>query len=735
MSLPRWTVYPALAVIVGILVIAIPKRTDADPNAGAAHVKSGDLLHKPVVVLGIDGLDPDILAEVIEIYPERMENFRWLIEQADGIQPLGTSTPPQSPVAWSNFITGQDPGGHGIFDFIHRDLETRGPLGSTSVTEEGGHISLPGPWIIPTGGDSYSNRTGDSFWKILADNGVPADIWRMPANFPVEPSKGVSFPGMMTPALDSAYGECTLLTSNPGLKYDLGYKKVGTLQEAQEDEYIGTLNGPPNPMREYPADEPDKFEKLPVTVLVDRTANAAVIEVGKEKVVLQPGQWSHFLRVDYEMLPLGAMNLSGVCRFYLRSLEPEIELYISPVNLSPESPPAPVSEPSSASADLAEGIGLYYTQGMAEDVNALKNGVLADNEFMSQVELVYVERKRMLDYAIDRYLEDDEGGLLFFYFSTVDLACHMMWRHHDSAHPAHDPQLAAADSSAWSKRNGSVWADTVHDLYLRMDPVLGRVRERLGDDTTLIVMSDHGFAPFRRMFNLNTWLLEEGYLVLKDGEEKELPRNDPDHKKVHIFFEPEVGEDGEIAWASKVDWTKTRAYGMGFNGLYLNLAQREKDNPQTPDIDESGIVDPAQAEALLREIKGKLEAVRDDETGLRPILRCDLATDVYSGERLDNGEAPDILVGFNAGYGNSDASSTGRIPHEILEDNAPATFGGKLGTFNGSHLMAPEVVSGTLLSNKPVQEGQHRLEDLTVEILKQYGIDPPAQMKGHPVLK
>jgi predicted AlkP superfamily phosphohydrolase/phosphomutase len=287
----------------------------------------------------------------------------------------------------------------------------------------------------------------------------------------------------------------------------------------------------------------------------------------------------------------------------------------------------------------------------------------------------------------------------------------MMWRHHDAEHPHHDPAFAARDSSAWSGRPGSTWKDVVHDLYLQMDPVLAHVRERVGDDTLLIVMSDHGFAPYRRKFSLNTWLLERGYLVLQEGRAKELPRDDAGWRAVNVF--------------EAADWTRTRAYGIGFNGLYLNLAGRERDDPSTAE-DESGIVDPAAAGALLAELQRELEAYRDPVGGAQVVLRCDLAGDVYDGARL--GEAPDLLVGYAAGYGNSDPASLGRVPQHVLEDNLG-------GTFNGSHLMAPEVVAGTLLTNGSIADGEHSLRDVTVEILKQYDIQPGAGMRGHPVLE
>jgi predicted AlkP superfamily phosphohydrolase/phosphomutase len=713
MRLPRWTVYPALGVLAAGLLLAVPRRGPADPRAAAeASIK------KPLVILGVDGMDPELLAEVIERYPERMQNFRWLVAAADGIHSIETSNPPQSPVAWSNFITGMNPGGHGIYDFLHRDLVTRAPIPSTTKIEPGFELNLPGKYKIDIGADSPTNRSGEAFWTILRAHGVPADVWRIPANFPVDPSEGVSFSGMMTPALDSAYGECTFFTTDTLRNAKLGYKKTEQLEE-YDGRIFTKISGPPNPFIEHSPAEICTFK-----IYVDREAGAAILYLGDgaaaEKVVLKPGEWSDFLRLDFKMLPLGMMNMSGITRFYLRSIEPEVELYASAVNFDPAAPAAPVSEPVEASAELAEEIGRYYTQGMAEDVNALKRGVLDDSEFMQQVTLIHHETMDMLDYALERFVDNGKQGLLFFYFSEIDLACHMMWRHGDEAHPAHEAELARKSASAWTERAESTLADTVEDMYLRLDPALGRVREVLGDDVTIVVMSDHGFAPYHREFSLNTWLVDNGYLKLKEGLLKELPEGDPEHKDVHIF-------------GPEVDWSKTRAYGVGFNGLYLNLAGREQDNPATELEDESGIVQPGEVEGLLREIKAKLEAVVDPKTGKRPVLRCDLAMDLYTGSRL--AEAPDLLVGYDSGYGNSDDSSLGRIPHELLVDNSPASHKGKLGTFNGNHLMHPDVVPGILLSNRPVRDGKFKLEDLTVEVLRQYGIEPPETMKGSPVLE
>jgi len=670
-KLPRWTVWPALGILFTFAIPGVPWHS----------AETGPFPR--VVFVGIDGLDPDLLLQVIAKHPERMQNFAALVAQG-GLHRLQTSTPPQSPVAWSNFITGLDPGGHGIFDFIHRDPQTRDVATSVTKPMEAKSIGI-GDYQLPLGGDAESNRTGKAFWQILAENGVPADVWRMPANFPVTPSKGWSFSGMMTPAVDSAYGEYHLFTTVASGNSVAGSGKVEFVQRFGNRLTL-ELPGPPNPFR-----KDEKRVTIPLTASIDPQAGAVVLELGKTPLVLRPGQWSEFVRVSFPLLEHGVASVAGVVRFYLRALEP-FELYASPINIDPLDPVTPVSAPKSASATVAKKISIYYTQGMPEDVNALKDQALSDAEFMQQSNLVHDEGARMLDFALARWNANKEGGFLFFYFSGVDLCSHMMWRHGDAAHPFHDEGLAASSDEGWTHRPGSTWREVLEDVYLRMDPVLGRIRAQLPKDALLVVMSDHGFEGWHRKFNLNTWLVENGYLVLKPNEARDL---------------------------SHADWSKTRAYGVGFNALYLNLAGREGKGGNAP-----GIVKPgAEADALLAELKTKLESLRDGDA--RPILRVDLAREVYHGERLD--EAPDLIVGYNAGYGNSDASTLGRIPEKIIEDNTG-------GTFNGNHLMAPELVEGTLLTNGKVLEGPHGLEDLTVEILRQFGIQPGKGMRGHPVL-
>ena len=688
----------------------------------------GETKYPRLVVLGIDGLDPEILAEAIERFPAETRNFQALAAQGQGIKSLATSCPPQSPVAWSNFITGMNPGGHGIFDFIHRDPATRHIKASIMNDEPGEDLHLWGTsYKMPWGGSSEPNRTGTPFWALLGDHDIPADVWRMPFNYPVTAGKGLSFPGMMTPAVDSAYGEATLYTTDASV--NIGKGRLSILREPRNGRILTSIVGPTNSFQdnfkkgadgELERDEDGEAIRLPkpasvpMTIYVNEEESSAAITIdGGETLVMEPGEWSDFVTITFSMLPMGASDMNGIVRFYLRSLSPEIELYMSPINMDPMSPAAVISEPSDASAELAGQIGLYYTQGMAEDVGAYKKGMLTTEEFMQQVELVYIERNRMLDVALDRYTQNDEGGLLFFYYSTVDLGSHMMWRHSDDQHPDHNAAFAAQSSEAWTKRAGSTWKDSVMDLILRMDPVLGKIRSEVGDDTAIMVMSDHGFAPFRRKFDLNSWLVDEGYLVLKEGSSKELPSGTEGFSEVNI--------------SRAVDWSKSRAYGIGFNGLYLNLQGREGLGGHGGELNVPGIVKPgAEADALLLELKRKLEGLVDPKDGGTPILRCDLATAVYSGARV--GEAPDIQVGYNWGYGNSDEAAVGRITSDWLTDNLG-------GTFNGSHLMSPDVVAGILITNQKVKSEAQALADLTASILDFYGLGLEPGMVGQNIFE
>jgi predicted AlkP superfamily phosphohydrolase/phosphomutase len=519
-----------------------------------------------VFVLGVEGMDPQILGRMIA--EGKMPNFAKLAKDGS-FRPLATSNPPQSPVAWSTFVTGLDPGGHGIFDFVHRDPKTYTPISSATPPpgEPGSALHLFG-YYLPIGGESpKNNRGGVPFWDKLHDAGVPVEVYRMPGNYPPTPSKAKVLSGMGTVDMRGGYGVYTWFTDQPvpgrhDLKGDIQLVSVQDEDlDGVPDTVRGTLKGAPNIFRLPPGKVPGDGDYLtaPVTIRIDRDAPVALVEAGTARAVLKQGEWSDWLDVRFDPLPGGVMAMTGMVRFYAKQLRPGFQVYASPVNISPAAPAQEISTPSKFAPELASFLGPFYTQGMPEDTNALKDKMFTDDDYVAQVALVQKDAGAMLDLALSRF---QRGGMTFVYLSDIDLQCHMLWRHGDPKYPN------APHHPAWEPGPAQAHAGDIEGYYRHVDGLLGRVRERLPEDTVLIVMSDHGFQPYTREVHLDAWLRDHGWLALKDGK-----------------------KTGRMA-TGDVDWSKTKAYGIGFNSVYLNLRGREAE----------GIVPPAEADAVVAEL-------------------------------------------------------------------------------------------------------------------------------------
>jgi predicted AlkP superfamily phosphohydrolase/phosphomutase len=620
-----------------------------------------------LIILGIDGMDPQLLKQFMQ--QGKMPNFSRLAEQGS-FRLLTTSIPPQSPVAWSNLITGMNAGGHGIFDFIHRDPKTLELYFSISHVEGPKHSIHLGSWVIPLGGGSAEQlRKGKAFWEILDQHGIPNTIFRIPANFPPVPAKGRTISGMGTPDLRGTYGTFSFYTDDPTTAP--GAVEGGQVipVQVENSRVAASLIGPDNTFRRgSPA------ATAPFTVSIDPLESVAEIAVKGQEFVLREGEWSDWVRVEFQLVPFFA-NVSGMCRFYLKQAHPRLQLYVSPINIDPAAPALPISTPSRYSRLLSEEAGEFYTQGISEDTKALSDGMLDDQEYLEQARTVLAEHRRIFDAEFPKF----KRGVFFFYFSSLDLNSHMFWRLMDPKHPAYDSALAAQNGSA------------IESFYEQMDQVLGEVLPKLDDHTTLLVLSDHGFAPYYRSFNLNTWLLNNGYIKLKS-------QADPD-------------SNGSFA---NVDWSHTLAYGVGLNGLYLNLRGRER----------NGIVQPGvEGDTLIKEIKGKLLSVRDTRAGLPVITRVDLARDVYQGPYAQSG--PDLLVGYNRGYRAGWKTILGAFSPEALEDNT--------NRWSGDHCIDFTLVPGVLLSNRKIATGTPALTDIAPTILSEFGIAKTKGMMGESV--
>ena len=608
-----------------------------------------------VIVLGFDGMDYELTRRMMS--EGRLPNLQRMAEDG-AFSALETSIPPQSPVAWSDFITGLDAGGHGIFDFLHRDPETMVPYLSTTITEPPGRTLRLGRWEIPLGGgEVVLMRQGVPFWEVLEEQGVPTTIVRMPANFPPSGTAGRELSGMGTPDILGGYGTYSLFTTAPER---LGGSPGGDVQRAdiRRGVFNGSLRGPPNPLLVELEELQSDF-----TVYLDPVRPVVKIEIGDEEVILQEGDWSEWVPIEYP-LPF-FQKLRGMTRFYLKQVRPEFQLYATPVNLDPLDPAMPISTPDDFATELAEG-GRFYTQGFPEDTDAISDGVFDEEQFLAQAALAAEEIRRQYLALLDGF----EDGLLFNYFGFLDQVSHLMWRATDPEHPAYD-----------EARDGP-YADVIEDLYIEADDIVGRTLARLeeiGGDGTLIVMSDHGFTSWRRAFSLNSWLEQNGYLTVRDRNRRDLD------------------------FLQNVDWSGTQAYALGLSGLYVNLEGREA----------NGIVPPAERGILLREITRGLLREDDPATDELAITRVYARDETYT----DTGDAeigPDLVIGFAKGVRSSDESAAGQIPAEILTDNT--------GAWSGDHIMDHETVPGVLVSNRPLQVPAGSLKELAAAVLAEFGV-------------
>ena len=630
-------------------------------------------LGKKVIVIGIDGMDPQLCASMMEegLLPNLSK-----ISAVGGFSALGTSTPPQSPVAWANFINGAGPGSHGIFDFIHRHPQQQcKPFYSAAETlpgegawEFGDHQLQLDFWPINhKAPKTVLRRQGVPFWDYLDAAKIPSTFYDLPSNYPPSPSLygyHRCLSGMGTPDMLGTYGTYQYFSEDApeeGLE-EGGGKRTQLVFEG--DSARASLVGPENSFLRSPQPVAVDFE-----VHRDTRSNAALLEVQGRKILLEPGQWSPWLRLDFSLSTpsfLPTEHVSGICRFYVQEVSPNFRLYVTPVNVDPEKPAVQLSEPPEFIKDVSGELGMFYTTGFQEDHKALSNGVFEDEEFRRQATMVLEERLALFEYAVENY----DDGLLFFYFSSSDLQSHMFWWDSDEKHPTRSGPQAQK------------YFRHIKQLYQQLDSVIGDIHDRYGGKATIFVMSDHGFANFGRQFNLNSWLRDYGFLNPRDCS----------------------------SILQNADWSRTRAYGLGINGLYLNLKGRERD----------GIVEPGEEqEELTRRLIARLQAVRDFN-GRKVIRRVYRTDEVYSGGATEL--APDLIIGYARGYRASWETCLGELTPDVLTDNTSA--------WSADHCADTQEIPGVLCCNQPLRAESPSLVDLAPTILSEYGLPIPATMTG-----
>ena len=468
-----------------------------------------------VMVVGLDGLEPSIVEAMLA--RGECPNLARLGREG-GYRRLATTLPAQTPVAWSSFAVGANPGAHGIFDLLTRDPSSYRPQVSLFRYEQQSRFLAP---------RAVNLRGGKPVWAWLSEAGVESTVLRHPCTYPPDPLRGRMLAGVGVPDIRGGFGATAWITDAPEAP---GRESEHLTQVTPDRDGIAVLRlrGP-----RTGADDATVEVRLRI-----RAADGAVelAADGGPPVTVSQGRWSDWLCLRFKV---GApQRVQAQVRFHLVSASP-LRLYGSPVQFDPDAPLFPISHPWDYAGELQRGIGRFHTLGMAEDHTGLNNGRIPEEAFLAQCQDVFRERRAMMHYELSRF----DRGLFFCLFDTPDRIQHMFWRFRDPSHPAHGGEAPAPEM-----------ARVIEDHYRACDEVVGEALGHADGDTLFIVASDHGFSDFRRAFHLNGWLHREGYLSLEGG------------------VEPGEGA-GDLF--EHVDWSRTRAYACGLAGLWLNLRGRE----------------------------------------------------------------------------------------------------------------------------------------------------------------
>ena len=658
-------------------------------GAGAAGLSStlggcgkGSSSSRKVIVLGLDGLDPGIVKALIDM--GRAPNLAKLAKMGS-FTTLGTTMPALSPVAWSSFITGMTPGGHGIGDFIMRDPETYLPVYAIYETPPATRsLKIRGCELPLTGGASISSRQGKPFWAYLTERGIPSVVLKIPTNFPLDETATRALGGMGTPDLADAYGLFNYYTTDPFEDYPElsgGYVQYVTVR----DHHVkADLIGPPNTLCPPDAANRDPYAeylKAPFDIYLDPDQPLVRVDIGGKTVVLEEGKLSEWVPVEFDLLP--GVPVTGMSRMLVKQVRPHLQLYISPINIDPENQASAISYPEEYGGELAREIGPFATKGLPGDTKAFDMGVFRDEDYVAQAESILEERMAIFEYEWARFKE----GLFYFYVSNTDQDAHMLWRNMDKNHPLHGESDVR-------------FSGYIHHLYERMDELVGRVLPAVDDDTLLLIASDHGFAQFGRQVHLNSWLRERGHLKVKEEAKRK-----------------------EITTVLDVDWANTNAYALGFNGIYLNLKNREKQGR----IEAGSGVAQQLERALIRDLESMVDDFGAKATGDKPVAKVYRRDDLYTGPVTP--EMPELLVGYKPGFRHSSESvlvETNPGTKRLIDTNPMA--------WSGDHSMAKDLVPGVLFSSRAINTERPEILDLPVTILEFFGIGKPGQMVGKNLL-
>lgn len=437
-------------------------------SSGEAATGAGSFMR--TIILGFDAFDPTIFERLVEA--GRMPNLAEFIG-IEGYARLQIANPAQTEVSWTSIATGQDPGGHGIFDFVHRDPATYAPQVSLLSTKKG----VGGTQFIPP-----FNAT--TIFDQAVREGYPATALFWPAMFPARYESPVrTIPGLGTPDILGKLGVGTEYRIDAGGDYGDRKTPVRAISRDGDGAYKGAFYGPSRKKR-------DRVEetRLPFDLKLDGESGG-MLRVDGAELELRTGQWSPIIELSFKMGLL--FKVRAITRAILTGTAPDVRLYSLPLQIHPLSSPWRYATPKDFVKESWEVGGRFLSLGWPQDTTGLEEGCMSDEQFLDLCGSIFETRERIFMH----HLADFHEGLLASVFDSMDRVQHMFLRDRP---------------------------DLVERWYVRLDGLVGRVRDAVRaaseGETHLLVMSDHGFRPFEHKVHLNRWLIEKGYLTPKEGE-------------------------------------------------------------------------------------------------------------------------------------------------------------------------------------------------------------------------
>ncbi|HLF91618.1 MAG TPA: alkaline phosphatase family protein [Anaerolineales bacterium] len=560
------------------------------------------------IIVGFDAFDPTQFERMQEA--GQLPNLTKLV-QKDSYRRFAVANPPQSEVSWTSIATGLNPGGHGIFDFVHRNPGSYTPSVSLLPTKTTSGI---GTQFVPP-------HTAYTLFEQAADDGYPATVMWWPATFPARLEVPVrSFPGLGAPDIQGRLGVGTYFSVDSSWNDGTRKSQFASLTQKGNGRFAGALPGPVKKTR-------SGTEPIPLEIQLEMTGDASArLTLDKQRVELRVGEWSPILEITFNAGYF--VKVWAITRFILTQAGSEPKLYALPLQIHPLHSPWRYATPPGFVKDTWKAAGPFLTLGWPQDTTALEEGCITDEQFLTLCNSIFETRERVFMHQLRNFQE----GVLGTVFDTLDRVQHMYW--HDRP-------------------------DVIEEWYTKLDAFAGRVQAQLEkkghQDARLIFVSDHGFTQFDQKVHLNRWLADEGYLT----------------------------PNGEGTGLREIDWSKSQAYALGLNSVYLNMAGREG----------KGVVHSGEKDALLEKIRTALLAWRSPE-GHTIVQSVRTNAEAFDGPLAPYG--PDFVIGYAPGYRASQETGLGSWGANTLERN--------LDHWRADHCIAPEAVPGVVFANRGLSD-------------------------------